>query len=176
MLRSLFSTLLVAWTLVFQSTSAQTFTGPEDPRVQVELALNTPCNGVSLTPEGRLFLVYARVDGSKGPQVVEYDRSTNKSTPYPDSEWNSYKTGDNPATHFLGVNAQRIGPDGALWIVDKGATAIGEPVDLPYGPKVVKVDVSTNKVSRVYALGNVTTKESFIGACGNALCLLVGKL
>lgn len=41
--------------------------------------------------------------------------------------------------HFLGVNSQRIGPDGNLWIVDKGSIGFGNPTKLPYGPKVVVV-------------------------------------
>lgn len=163
MIHKALATLFLVLGFLASHAQTQSYTGPEDPRLNVELVLQTPCNGVSLTTSGRLFLVYARIDGSSGPQVVEYNQTTNTSTPYPNERWNSYKKGDNPATHFLGVNAQRIGPDGQLWIVDKGATAIGKPVDLPYGPKVVVVDVDTNNVSRVYPLGNVTTRNSFIG-------------
>ena len=153
---------LILWSFVLLRGHGQTYHGPIDQNINVELTLNVPSNGVSTTPDGRLFLVYARVDGSTGPQVVEYDRETNKSTAYPNEEWNSYEEGKNPATHFLGVNSQRVGPDGMLWIVDKGATALGAPVDLPYGPKLVVVDPSTNKVSRVYPMGNVTRTDSLL--------------
>ena len=153
---------LILWSFVLIQGQSQTYHGPIDQSIHVELTLNVPCNGVSTTPDGRLFLVYARVDGSTGPQVVEYDRQTNKSKAYPNEEWNSFKAGKNPATHFLGVNSQRVGPDGNLWIVDKGAGAIGAPVDLPYGPKLVVVDTSTNKVSRVYPMGNVTRTNSLL--------------
>jgi hypothetical protein len=119
------------WLALLQSGYGQTYHGPIDQNINIELTLNVPTNGISTTPDGRLFLVYARVDGSKGPQVVEYNRETNTSTAYPNEEWNSYEDGKNPATHFLGVNSQRIGPDGKLWIVDKGATALGSPVVQP---------------------------------------------
>lgn len=152
----------VLWSALLQNCRCQTFHGPIDQRVNVELTLNVPSNGVSTTPDGQLFLVYARVDGSKGAQVVKYDRSTNTSTPYPNLEWNSYEDGKDPATHFLGVNSQRVGPDGKLWIVDKGATALGAPVDLPYGPKLVVVDTTTAKVARVYPMGNVTRVDSLL--------------
>ena len=151
-----------AFLLAFDNVESQTYTGPIDQRVNVELTLNVPCNGVSLTPDGRLFLVYARVDGSTGAQVVEYNRDTNTSTPYPNKKWNSYSEGDNPATHFLGVNGQRMGPDGKLWVIDKGATALGSPTVLPYGPKLVVVDLKTDEVSRVYPMGNVTRTNSLL--------------
>jgi hypothetical protein len=38
-----------------------------DPRVKVALTLQHPVNGVSTTPNGRIFILYARVDGSTGP-------------------------------------------------------------------------------------------------------------
>lgn len=145
-------------------STAQTFTGPEDPRISIELELQTPSQGISITADGRIFVAYTYIDGtSGGPQVVEYNKTTNTSTPYPNEAWNTYSAGDDVATHFIGVNAQRIGPDGNLWIVDKGATGIGEPVLLPDGPKVVVVNVTTNEVARVYEMGNVTRINSFMG-------------
>lgn len=143
-------------------TIAQRYNGPEDPRLQIQLIVQHPINGVSTTPEGRLFVVYARVDGSTGPQVAEYDQSTNTSTAYPNEEWNSYEDGKDPATHFVGVNGQRIGPDGKLWVIDKGGAALGAPVELPYGPKLVVVDLKTNDVSRIYYMGNVTRTNSLL--------------
>ena len=124
----------------------------------IGLTLTTPSTGVSTSPDGRLFVLYARgLDGSTGPQVVEW--KGNSSVPYPDEEWNSYEEGKDPATHFIRVNSQRIGPDGALWIVDPGAN-FGNPVLLPDGPKVVKIDLKTNSVDRIYPMGNVTESAS----------------
>ena len=154
-------TLLVLSTACWQ-VAAQNYYGPEDPRINVEVVLQHPSNGPSTTPDSRLFLVYARVDGSKGPQVVEYHRETNTTTPLPNEEWNSYEPGKNPATHLIGVNSQRIGPDGKLYMVDKGAAAFGAPVVLPYGPKVVVYDINKNEVSRVYYMGNATRSNSLL--------------
>ena len=148
--------------LAFRQSAAQTYNGAEDPRVQVELTLDHPTNGVSTTPDGRIFLVISRVDGSTGPAVVEYNRDDNSTTAYPNKEWNSYTPGANPATHFIGVNSQRIGPDGKLWIVDKGAAEFNAPLLLPDGPKIVRINIQTNEVDKVYFLGNVTQSTSFI--------------
>lgn len=140
----------------------QLFAGPEDPRIEVALTLDVPTNGVSTTPDGRLFLVLARVGGSQGPVLVEYDRATNTSTAYPNEECNSYSEGADPATHFVRINSQRVGPDGHLYIVDVGSPSFGEPVIFPDGPKLIQVDVSTNEVSRIFWMGNVTRSNSLL--------------
>lgn len=135
-----------------------------DPSIQTVLTLETPCNGVSTTPDGRLFLLYARVDGTQAqglPEVVEWVNGT--AIPYPDAAWNSYSgNGSDPSTTLIRVNSQRIGPDGQLWLVDTGSPGFGSPVILPEGPKLVVVDVTANTVARVYPMANVTRSTSLL--------------
>jgi hypothetical protein len=131
-----------------------------DSRLKTAIVTDTPINAVSTTPEGRTFLLYARVDGSTGPTIVE--QIGNTTVPYPNTEWNSYTSTKDPATHFVRINSQRIGPDGHLWAVDVGSPAFGEPVILPEGPKLVVIDVNTNEVSRIYPLGNATLANSLL--------------
>jgi hypothetical protein len=131
-----------------------------DPRVETAIVTETPINGVSTTPDGRVFLLYARVDGSTGPTIVE--RIGNTTEAYPNLEWNSYNSTKDPATHFVRINSQRIGPDGHLWAVDVGSPAFGEPVILPEGPKLVVIDLESNEVSRIYPMGNVTLANSLL--------------
>ena len=141
-------------------TSAILICAATDPRLQVAITLQNPVNGVSTTPSGRIFVLFARVDGSTGPQVAEYTNDT--FVPYPNTEWNSYTPGSDPSTHLIRTNSQRIGPDGTLWIVDTGSPGFGQPVILPLGPKFVQVNLSTNTVQRVWHLGNVTLANSLI--------------
>lgn len=138
----------------------------QDPRVQVALTLHTPCNGVSTTEDGRLFVFYACVDGTQAqglPEVVEWVGDTG--VPYPDSRWNSYagpESASDPSTTLVRVNSQRVDPSGNLWLVDTGSPGFGSPVILPEGPKLVVVDTSTNEVARVYPRGNVTLSDSLL--------------
>ncbi|KAI7164726.1 hypothetical protein KC316_g8287 [Hortaea werneckii] len=148
--------------LISPFCSGQRYYGPQDPRVEDTLTLEHPSNGVSTTPDGRLFVLYARVDGSTGPQVVEYNQKTNTTTPYPNAQWNNYTEGDDPSRHLIRTNSQRIGPDGNLWIVDVGSPGFGEPVILPNGPKLVVVNVTTDEVCRVYPMGNATLYNSLL--------------
>ncbi|KAF2720262.1 major royal jelly protein [Polychaeton citri CBS 116435] len=133
-----------------------------DPRLHNAITPETPSTGVSTTPDGRVFLVYPRIDGSIGPQIVEWDFANNRSIAYPNEEINSYTEGKDPSTHFIRVNAQRVGPDGALWLVDTGAPGFGAPVILPEGPKLIQVNVTTNSVQRTYPMGNVTRINSLL--------------
>ncbi|KXT01923.1 hypothetical protein AC578_2551 [Pseudocercospora eumusae] len=154
--------LLPLLAIGLRNINAQTYTGPEDSRIETVLTLDVPTNGVSTTPSGRLFLVLSRIDGSKGPQVVEYNRTTSTMTAYPNEEWNSYAQGKDPGTHLVRVNSQRIGPDGKLYIVDVGSPSFGEPVIFPHGPKLVQVDVEKNEVSRIFWMGNATRYNSLL--------------
>ncbi|CAK4033218.1 major royal jelly [Lecanosticta acicola] len=133
----------------------------QDSRIKTALTLQTPVNGISTTPSGRLFVLFARVDGSKGIQVAEH-LSDGTYAPYPNLEWNSYAEGKDPSTHLIRTNSQRIGPDGLLWLVDVGSPNFGAPVILPDGPKLVTVNLTTNDVQRVFPLGSVTLENSQI--------------
>lgn len=153
---------LALLTATFTGTLGQTYHGPQDSRIETALTLDVPTNGASTTPDGRLFLVLARVDGSKGAQVVEYNTTSKTMKPYPNEEWNSYAKGKDPATHLVRTNSQRVGPDGNLWIVDTGSPAFGEPVLFPSGPKLVVVNPKKNEVSRVYHMENSTLSSSLL--------------
>lgn len=126
-----------------------------DGRLQTAIILNHPTTGASTTPDGRTFLKIARVDGSKGPQIVEVI-DNHILTPYPNEEWNSWNAdtdtlGDSEHK-FVSSNAQRIGPDGKLWVVDSG-----DLQRFPNSSKLTSFDLETGKVDRVYYLGDVTT-------------------
>jgi Major royal jelly protein len=123
----------------------------------VEISPPSPSTGVSTTPDGRVFLVLARLDESPGPQVVEV--TGDEFRPYPDEAWNS--TGRDPAQRFVRINAQRVGPDGALWLVDVGAPGFGNAT-LDGGPKLIRVDLASNAVARTYPLGGGLTRDSFV--------------
>ena len=147
---------------ILSFSSAQNYTGPQDPRLVEQLKLDIVTFGISTTPQNRTFLVISSADGNKGPKVVEYNRQTNTSTAYPDSSWTPYKDGDDPRTHFVNPNAQRIGPDGYLYVVDGGSPGPGTISVQPYGPKLVQINITTNVVTRVYFLGNSTASMSFV--------------
>ena len=123
------------------------------------LQLDSVANGYASTRSGRVFLPLSRIDGSAGPQVVEWKKG--KPIPFPDETWNGWKPGDDPAKAFVRANALRTGPRDALWIVDVGAPGLSK-TPLPGGPKLVKIDLATDTIARVYPLDAATNPKSFI--------------
>jgi len=114
-------------------------------------------NGVATTSDGRRFVVVQPLKSGQ-PEVAEVTHSRPK--PYPDAHWNSWHDGDDGHGIFVGVNALRIGPDRALWVVDRGA---GFGTSLARGgPKVVRIDLATNRVTRIYDLSSVAQGASFV--------------
>ena len=131
--------------------------GPE--ALLTVLQVDAVANGIATTADNRIFLPLSHLDGSTGPQAVEWKNGA--ALPYPDAGWNSWHPGEDAAGKFVRVNALRVGPQGALWIVDVGAPGLNTP-KVPHGPKIVKVDLATNGVSRVYDLDGATNDKSFI--------------
>lgn len=116
-------------------------------------------NGPTTSPSGRLFTCAQPQGTSHGPQVVEL--TDGAARPFPDAAWNGWRDGQDGAHAFVGVNSLRVGPDGGLWAVDRGGPGIGAPL-APHGPKLVRIDLRTNAVSRVYDLAEATNAGSFV--------------
>ena len=120
---------------------------------------NLVFNGITRSKDGRLFSPFQRQTKGKGIELGEW--RDGKPIAFPDEAWNAWKAGDDAGNAFVAVNAIRIGPDGDLWVVDKGAPGIGD-APLPSGPKLVQIDLTRNAVRRVYSLQSATTERSFI--------------
>jgi len=116
-------------------------------------------NGPTTSRDGRLFLVAQPAQPAKTPQVVEV--RDGEAVAYPDKRWNGWKPGMDGHDRFVGVNSIRVGPDGALWIVDRGSPGIGKP-PVAGGSKLIKIDVATNRIVRVIDLASVSRPWTFI--------------
>lgn len=134
-----------------------------DDRIQTELVLSTGSTGASTTPDGRVFLILPRVDGTTGAKIVEVlgKGDNNTLVPYPNNKWNSWNASTDAAvdaaSKYVATNAQRIGPDGNLWVVDSGI-----PGQYSNSSKLISFNLTTNDVERVYYLGGVTTPDGLL--------------
>ena len=106
--------------------------------------------GVAVTADGRRFVNFPRWTDDAPISVAEVLKNGTL-RPYPDVRWNSWRNarantlpvGD----HFVCV--QSIVPDGHgnLWVLDPGAP--GNEKILEGAPKLVKIDLATNRVTQV---------------------------
>ena len=130
-----------------------------DDHLVAALTLDSVAIGYAASPRGRIFVPLSRLDGSDGPQVVEW--VDGKPKPFPDAAWNDGGSRADAGGRFVGVSALRIGPGGHLWVVDTGVPGLGVP-RLPRGPKVVRIDLATDTIGRVYPLDEATKPKSRI--------------
>jgi sugar lactone lactonase YvrE len=118
----------------------------EDPRLIEVASLQRIANGVTTSPDGRIFLSHPQVEGP-GAQVSEL--KAGQPVPYPDEGINLWKPDGDPTRTFMKVNSLRVGPDGDLWVVDAGARGVGYKAT-PGAAKIVRIDLRANRVRRVY--------------------------
>ncbi len=106
--------------------------------------------GIAVTADGRRFVNFPRWTDDAPISVAEVQKNGSL-RPYPDARWNEWR---NARANELSVEdrfvcVQSIVPDGHgnLWVVDPGAP--GNEKILPGAPKLVKIDLKTNRVAKI---------------------------
>lgn len=102
--------------------------------------------GIAVAKDHRIFVNYPRWF-DEPPASVNQVLKDSSTLVYPNKEWNDWK-GQDPGDHFVCVQAVYVDKDNTLWIVDPAGPKFQGPVK--GGPKLVKVDLKTNKIARVY--------------------------
>ena len=113
-------------------------------------------NGVAAARDGRLFVSMPRWGQADSYSVGVIQNG--KLQPYPGGGWNTWKAGLAPAAHFISVNSVRIEADdpATLWAVDSAPGVKG-------GPKLVRIDLTTNQVQRVYSFpADIAGERSYL--------------
>jgi sugar lactone lactonase YvrE len=131
----------------------------QDPRLIPVFKSKRVWNGVTTTRDGRAFVSYPGSDGP-GIKLEELDADS-RGTAFPDQSWHGWKPGDDTSAAFVDVNALRIGPDDALWVVDPGSTGLGKPA-VAGAARLLRFDLASNSLSKVYAFTDVTRPTSFV--------------
>jgi hypothetical protein len=132
--------------------------------VSVAVSTDYQLNGVAVSHDDRIFLALPRWVQSDSFSVGEVKEG--KVVPYPGGGWNTWHQGLDEENRFTAVNAVWIDPGiaDALWVVDCGQ-------GIAHGKKLVKIDLKTNTVSRVY---HFSQKEAPLPACLNDVRIAKG--
>ncbi|PWK37838.1 major royal jelly family protein [Cupriavidus plantarum] len=118
-------------------------------------------NGVAVDDAGRIYVSTPRWTGAHGPSVARLD-ARGKAEAFPDARWNAEDATVPLGERFVNVNAMHRDANGGLWIVDTGVSGFGGTV-VPGAAKLVRVDLATGRVTRVYALGaDVARAHSYV--------------
>jgi sugar lactone lactonase YvrE len=108
--------------------------------------------GVAVSQDGRVFVNFPRWTEDSPVSVAEVmkDGSTR---PYPDERWNSWRNAKKnemaPQDHWVCVQSVVADGQGNLWVLDPAAPAQDKIV--AGGPKLVKIDLRTNRPVRTIA-------------------------
>jgi sugar lactone lactonase YvrE len=142
-------TAAVATAAVAAAATAQRVSGPLTEVAQFDHQVT----GVAVAADGRRFVNFPRWTDDAPISVAEV-RADGTLRPYPDARWNEWRNtraGElSVADHFVCV--QSVVPDGHgnLWVLDPGAP--GNEKILPGAPKLVKIDLKTDRVTKVIAV------------------------
>jgi sugar lactone lactonase YvrE len=106
--------------------------------------------GVTVSKTGRIFVNYPRWSDVYLNAVVEIHNGAAR--PFPDERWNRWDRKPGTARdHFVCVQSVVVDASDALWVLDSAAPMLTTPV--PNGPKLVKIDLATNRVAQVIPFG-----------------------
>lgn len=100
--------------------------------------------GVAVSTSGRLFVNFPNWSADHTISVAEI--VAGKPKPFPNEEWNAQGA---PASHFVCVQSVVVDTDDYLWVLDPAAPEMKAIV--PGGPKLVKIDLSSNQVVQTIA-------------------------
>jgi sugar lactone lactonase YvrE len=140
--------------VAFQASAAPSLTIVAESRQMI-------WNAVAVDDADRVYVASPRWTGSKGPSVAVLDAS-GALHPYPSAAWNTQQERVPPSQRFVNVNAIHRDSNGGLWVVDTGVTGFGGTV-IPGGAKLVRIDLRTGEVTRVYPLtSNVAKAHSYV--------------
>jgi sugar lactone lactonase YvrE len=160
---SLAATLLAALPAAASERVAAPMADPETPSAKLEqvMSFDHQVTGVAVSEDGRIFVNFPRWYEDSPVSVAEIKGG--RLVPYPDAEWNAFRNAapKDPGTHFVCVQAETADGHGHLWVVDPAAPATGFIV--PGGPKLVEIDLRTDKVVNTYRFGgDVAPQGSYL--------------
>lgn len=105
--------------------------------------------GVTISKTGRIFVNFPRWIDEPTPSVAEV-AADGSLVPYPSRAINAWdgQPGDSAREHLVCVQSVDVDDQDAFWILDPASPNFEGVVE--GGPKLIKVDLETNQVERVY--------------------------
>lgn len=133
-----------------------------ESRLTQVAAFEHQVTGVTVSPGGRVFVNFPRWTDDAPISVAEL-LPGGRLRPYPDATWNAWRNASQlpPGEHFVCVQSVVADTRGGLWVLDPAAP--GNEKILPGGPKLVRIALSTDKVTQVIRFGeDVALQGSYL--------------
>lgn len=149
---------LIAAGLLLLAPLAEATACPQPKLEQVFADVNYQLTGVAVSRSGRLFTNYPIWSPVHDWSVVEVVKGVAR--PYPDEFMNSWVDGDDGMKKWVSVQAVYIDDTDKLWVVDTAAPNFGAVYR--ESNKLVKIDLATNRIERVYSMKGVVGINGYI--------------
>ncbi|KQO49431.1 hypothetical protein ASF24_09845 [Methylobacterium sp. Leaf86] len=158
--RAALAAVLLSGTIVAGSAwaEAQTNSAPTGALAKVA-SFEHQVTGVTVTKDGRVFVNFPRWTEDSAISVAEV--KDGRIAPFPDAEWNAWRNARkdevSAGDHWICVQSVVASPDGNLWVLDPAAPAMAALVK--NGPKLVEIDLKTNKPARIIAFDEAVAPQ-----------------
>jgi sugar lactone lactonase YvrE len=141
-------------------------------RLEEAVRFDHQVTGVAVSPDGRIFVNFPRWTEDAPISVAELAKDGSL-RPYPDENWNAWRNTAastlSPRDHFVCVQSVVADTRGNLWVLDPAAPGMDKVVS--DGPKLVRIELATNKVAQVIRFGeDVALQGSYL----NDVCIHPG--
>lgn len=156
--------LVVLTALVANMTLAQSAVADQTYSLKKVASFDHQVTGVTGDETGRLFVNFPRWTEDSEVSVAELLPNGDLKS-YPDSKWNSWRNAlqDTLSPNDRWVCVQSVVADkkGSLWVIDAGAPAQAQVI--ANAPKLVRIDLASNTVAKVYPFGlDVAPQGSYL--------------
>lgn len=125
-----------------------------DTALQQAARFEHQVTGVTVSERGRIFVNFPRWTEDSPVSVAEVMKDGSL-RPYPDEQWNAWRNVRrdelDPSDHWVCVQSVVADGRGSVWVVDPAAPAVDGIV--PGGPKLVRIDLATDRVAQVIRFG-----------------------
>ncbi len=115
--------------------------------------------GVTVARDGRIFVNFPRWTEDSAVSVGELKNG--QVVPFPNAEWNAWRNAKKDevtaSDHWVCVQSVVADAHGDVWVLDAAAPAMGAVVK--DGPKLVRIDLATNRPARTIAFDETVAPQ-----------------
>ena len=111
--------------------------------------------GVAVSQQGCIFVTFPKKPADYDFGLAEIVNG--KRQPYPNAEWNQWDS-TRAASRFVNVQALFVDQTNALWVLDPANP--GDEAPVIAGIKLLKINLATNKVERIYRFEDLPRERS----------------
>ena len=152
-----FTTLITTFLLLLATTTVHC----SELELVADLGWGNRPTGVAVSTTERIFISFPRwFANHSAPTCAEWKNG--KLVPYPNQYLNSWNGSTDTNDKFINVQSVFIDHFDRLWILDTGAAFLGNVSAGKGAAKLIRMNLTTNQIEKVYPLDEIVSPHSYI--------------